>query len=160
MENYECDQLEKFCKEQNYAFEACMPEVVRLVSEKDKEKGIEVNYTEVINESMYIRPEFRNGAGFGRNSRSRFKPDMRKHSDYKVRYRARDENDPHLYRNKTPGGTVSDRSRSRSEYSRGKEDRRSRSESQIRYVKGNEVFRDYSPGSGFKDRSRSRGYKQ
>ena len=33
-------------------------------SEKDKEKGIDVKYTEVINESMYIRPEFRNSGGF------------------------------------------------------------------------------------------------
>ena len=30
LENYECDQLEKFCKEKNYAFEACMTEVRRI----------------------------------------------------------------------------------------------------------------------------------
>ena len=125
-----------------------------------KEKGIEVNYMEVINESMYIRPEFRSGAGFGRNSRSIFKPDMRKYSDYKISYRAKDINYPHLYRNKTPGETVSDRSRSRSEFKRGRDDRRVRNESQTRYVKGSKVYRDYSPGPGFKDRSRSRGYRK
>ena len=109
---------------------------------------------------MYIRPEFRNGAGFGKNSRSRFNPDMSRHSDYKVRFRAKDPNVPHLYRNRSAGGTVSGRSRSRSEFSRGKDSWRSRSGSQKRYVKGSEVFRDYSPGSGFKDRSRSRGYRK
>ena len=34
LENYECDQLEKFCKDQKYDFEACMAEIVRVVSEK------------------------------------------------------------------------------------------------------------------------------
>ena len=67
-----------------------------LVSEKDKEKGVDVNFTEVINESMYIRPEFRNEAGFGRNSRSRFKSDMSRYNDYKVRFRAKDPNDPYF----------------------------------------------------------------
>ena len=38
LENYECDQLEKFCKDQKYYFEVCMAEIVRLVSEKEKEK--------------------------------------------------------------------------------------------------------------------------
>ena len=151
LENYECDQLEKFCKDQKYDFEVCMAEIVRLVSEKEKEKGVKVNYTEIINDSMYIRPEFRNGAGFGRNSRSRFKPDMSKYSDYEVRFRKKDPNDPHLYRNRSAGGTVSGRSRSRSEYSRGKDNMRSRIGSQTRYVKGSQVFRDFSPDSGFKD---------
>ena len=160
LENYECDQLDKFCKDQKYAFEVCMAEIVRLVSEKDKEKGVDVQYVEIVNESMYIRPEFRNGAGYNRDSRSRFKPDMSKYSDYKVRFRNKDPNDPNLYRNRSAGGTVSGRSRSRSEYSRGKDSWRSRSGSQTRYVKGGQVYRDFSPGSGFRDRSRSRGYRK
>ena len=52
--------MEKFCKDQKYDFEVCMAEILRLVSEKDKEKGVDVNFTEIINDSIYIRPEFRN----------------------------------------------------------------------------------------------------
>ena len=86
---------------------------------------------------------------------------MRNYGDYNIRYRAKDPNDSHLYRNKTPGGTVSERSRSRSLYRRNGHARRSRSEeSQTRYLKGSNVYRNFSPGSGFKDRSRSRSYRR
>ena len=112
LENYECNQLEKFCEEQGYDFEPCMQELQRRVSEKDKEKGIKVQYTKIITESMYIRPDFRKryigSGGYNRSSRNRYKPDMRNHKGYSIRYRAKDPNDPYLYRNRTPKGTVYD----------------------------------------------------
>ena len=76
-----------------------MGELSKRVSEKDKEKGINTEYTEIINESMYIRPEFIQGYSrqdFDRRPRPRYRPDMRNHA-----------NDPYLYRHKTPNGIVS-----------------------------------------------------
>ena len=121
MENYECDQLEEFCKKANYDFDICMGELMTKVNYKVKENGVDVKLGEIVNDSMYMRPKFSFYGNQG-SSRQRFRPDMRKYQDVKIRFRAKDPNDPHLYRNKTPGGTVFDRSRSRSE------DRRNRHE--------------------------------
>ena len=86
---------------------------------------------------------------------------MSKYKDVKIRYRAKDPNDINLYRNRTPNGTVYNRSRSRSEFRKPRSTNRRRSQSsQTRYVRGRSVFRDYSPGNGFRNRSRSRGYRR
>ena len=76
-------------------------------------------------------------------------------------YRAKDPNDPYLYRHRTPNGTVSRRSRSRSEYRKPRSGRRQRSQSsQTRYVRDGSVYRGYSPNRGFVNRSRTRGYRR
>lgn len=64
---YEYDTLWKYCVENKFKFETCIQHVTVTLSKKEKEHGLETKFVDV-NDSMYIRPEFRKG--FRRNSSS------------------------------------------------------------------------------------------